>query len=132
MRIFVNLILTGLFAANLTGCSNENVPQPAEGAKEPSPNEQGDHIEASGESVPLPSHSVEETSLNNRGYRIQVTVTHDITKAECEALIDKYRDRAGPPDGQVSVHKPNKFNGDPAPWCVDNFEGEISYNEGLF
>lgn len=131
MRIFVNLILTGLFVANLTGCSNEDVPQPAEGAEEFSLNEQSDPIQASGESAALPSHSFEETSLNDRGNRIQVIVTHDITKAECEALIDKYRDKAEPA-GQVSVHKPNKFNGEPAPWCVDNFEGDISYNEGFF
>ncbi len=83
---------------------------------------------------PLPQHSVSTDSLEPRaGERVQIDVTKDISKEQCEALLDRYREKAEP-GGQVSVRKPSdKLGGQSLPWCVDNLEGEgVTYNDMFF
>jgi len=91
-------------------------------------------LAACGEAPELPEHTVEETSLAPRqGQRVQVNVSADISRAECEQLINRYRSD-GAPDGQVGVNKPSaKLGGSLAPWCIENFEGDgITFNDSLF
>jgi hypothetical protein len=82
----------------------------------------------------LPAHEVaSDTSLAPKdGRRIEIHVTNpDLTKAECEALIEAYRGDAGP-EGQVSVHKPDK-RGDLQPWGVDNMDDQgVTFNDFFF
>lgn len=68
------------------------------------------------------------------GRRVEVHVRSErLTKAECRALIDKYR-TLGAPDGQVSVRKPSKLlDGQIFPWCVENFDGRgVVFNDAPF
>lgn len=91
-------------------------------------------LSACSEAPKLPEHAVEKTSLAPRqGQRVQVNVGADISRAECEELINNYRSD-GAPDGQVGVHKPSsKLGGRLLPWCVENFEGDgITFNDSLF
>ena len=84
--------------------------------------------------IALPEHSVERSSLAPKeGERVQVEVTRDISKNECSALIERYREE-GSPEGQVSVRKPSKMlKGRSTPWCIENFDGKgIVFNDGLF
>lgn len=55
---------------------------------------------------PLPEHTVDRQPLYDNNARVTVRVRADISRAECEALIDKYRSIAGP-TGQVAVRKPS-------------------------
>jgi hypothetical protein len=60
-------------------------------------------------------------------------VRTDISRADCEALIDEYRSIAGP-TGQVAVRKPSpKLEGQVLPWCVENKDEQgIFYNDDFF
>lgn len=82
----------------------------------------------------LPIHTSETSSLEPRtGKRVTLTVTNDISRDGCRALIEAYR-REGAPDGQVGVHKPSAaLGGQSLPWCVENYDGEgIRFNDELF
>lgn len=83
----------------------------------------------------LPPHKIAaKTSLPSGGKRIQINVENKyLSKEECVALINAYRNEAEP-RGQVSVHKPSaKLENTMNPWCVDNMKGQgISFNEFLF
>gem|GEM_PF-6153312 len=82
---------------------------------------------------PLPDHSVDRQPLYDNNARVTVRVRTDISRDECEALIDEYRTIAGP-TGQVAVRKPSaKLEGQVLPWCVENQdEPGVRYNTDLF
>ena len=82
---------------------------------------------------PLPDHSVDREPLYDNNARVTVRVRGDISRAECEALIDEYRSIAGP-TGQVAVRKPSpKLEDRMLPWCVENKdEPGIFYNDHSF
>lgn len=107
------LVVSALAAFALTSaCGDSSVSPPAE----------------------LPTHTSETSSLAPRtGKRVALTVTNDISRDECRALINAYR-REGAPDGQVVVHKPSAaLGGQSLPWCVENYDGEgIRFNDELF
>lgn len=84
--------------------------------------------------VDLPEHSVDITPLEpRRGARVEIKVSSDISREQCEHLIKRYR-QSGAPDGQVSVHKPSEIlEGAVVPWCVENFDGAgIRWNDNMF
>jgi len=82
---------------------------------------------------PLPDHTVDRQPLYDNNARVTVRVRNDISRAECERLIDEYRSIAGP-TGQVAVRKPSaKLEGQILPWCVDNQDGRgITFNTDWF
>ena len=87
----------------------------------------------------LPEHTVQESSLGAKGMRIQINVQDSfLPKADCENLINYYKNRAKP-NGQVSIHGPSTklqklFPEDPDSkkpqvWAYDNLDGTgIHYN----
>lgn len=82
---------------------------------------------------PLPDHTVDRQPLYDNNARVTVRVPSDISRAECEVLIDEYRSIAGP-TGQVAVRKPSaKLEGQVLPWCVENQDKPgIFYNDDFF
>lgn len=86
-----------------------------------------------GSSTPLPDHTYTSDPLSAGSNRVQVVVTSDINRAECQDLISQYSSMAGG-EGQVSVHKPSaSLGGRSAPWCVDNKDGtKVRFNDALF
>ena len=84
----------------------------------------------------LPAHVVAADSPlpPREGRRVQIDSSDaDLTREECSALIEAYRDRAAP-DGQISVHKPSQIlDGKLTPWCVENFDGKgVRFNDNMF
>lgn len=75
--------------------------------------------------VEVPAHIVaSNTSLAPKdGRRVEIhSDNSELTRAECEILINQYINVAGP-EGQVSVRKPDPQN-IMTPWCVENFDGK--------
>ena len=83
----------------------------------------------------LPVHSIarKQSLAPKNGKAIEIHVNNaDLTRDQCLSLIKHYRDDAGP-EGQVSVHKPSSLlKGQLAPWCVDNIEEPVFFNDNLF
>ncbi len=81
----------------------------------------------------LPDHYFADDSPLSlkQGRRVQINVYDpNITREQCIALIDAYRER-GAPDGQIGVQKP--VHGGFAPWCVENFDGRgVIFNDFYF
>ncbi len=84
----------------------------------------------------LPEHRVvsntDISTANMKRRRIEIHVRNpNLTKDECRALINAYKNEAGP-EGQVSVRKPDN-EGQLLPWCVDNMDGRsIIFNDFYF
>jgi len=116
-----------------TGASERSAQQ-SEQTRLPSKENSASDGRADGVTVP-PHEVVSNTSLApKQGRRIEIHSTDPkLTRDECRALIERYRDQGGP-DGQVSVHKPSSLlKGHLAPWCLENFEGKgIEFNNSLF
>lgn len=84
----------------------------------------------SGKGEPLPKHAVHVSPLPD-GRRVEIDVSSQITKEQCEALIHRYIP-IGRPNGQVSVHVPGHFTRQLAPWCVYNYDSAgVIYNYEL-
>lgn len=90
-------------------------------------------ISACSSGPPLPDHTVTREPLYDNNARVTVKVRSDISRAECEALIDEYRSIAGP-TGQVAVRKPSsKLEGRMLAWCVENQdEPGVFFNDHFF
>lgn len=85
--------------------------------------------------VKLPSHKVVHTPLAGDSNTVRVTASAQLTREECELLIEKYKPLAKL-GGQVVVEKPNPnspWNGKILPFCVNNMDGaSTSFNDFYF
>ncbi|ALG67080.1 hypothetical protein [Beggiatoa leptomitoformis] len=82
----------------------------------------------------LPKHKI-TTEHYRTGWKVQIDVNNkDITREQCLALLNAYRDQAGS-EGQVVVRKPSTLFGDPVqqPWCIDMLDGQnVVFNDYFF
>lgn len=82
--------------------------------------------------TPLAAHNFTTEPLGADSHRVEIVTLDTITRAECIALADNYRKRAGAA-GQVSVRVPiASLDGETAPWCVDNLDGKgVTFNSHI-
>ncbi|EIJ41942.1 hypothetical protein BegalDRAFT_1039 [Beggiatoa alba B18LD] len=82
----------------------------------------------------LPKHKI-TTERFRSGWKIQIDVTDkNISREQCLALLDAYRNQAGS-EGQLVVRKPSTLFGDPVqqPWCIDMLDGQnVVFNDYFF